>query len=532
MNRNAVDRRSFMTQAAAIGATLAWSGKVAGARAKWAERRDLYPEGVASGDPESNSVLLWTRRPFEGSGRRLLTAQVSADPEFQHLVAQVRAPVFAESDWTCRVLAAGLKPATEYWYRFIDETGAGSRTGRTLTAPAADDSRPVRFAFVSCQSVNEGAQHAFRRMIFEDRRAPSDQRLGFVLHLGDFIYEIVEYPDEVQHRYDRTVFDIGRVPDSRKVGNFHVPTNVEGYRAVYRAHIHDPDIQDARAYFPFVCIGDNHEFSWQGWQSFIKYDGKPEPAQKLRVAANQAWWEYIPARVRKASGSSLERFDPPVVSDAPITSLDADGFGDEINNRIAVDSMISYRAMRFGRHVELIMTDFHSYCMEDPASRPEADAFATKDFPLLYPEEVLKVLDGGRAHDGGQPPARISFNGATVPNFRKDDPPITFMGQRQKAWLKAQLASSDATWKIWAATNGTLDARTDPQNLPAGLTKPWPGQGYAVLANGDFSVAFRERAEIYDHVRDAGNLGLRDRVGRSPQLLGGLCGEDPSASYL
>ena len=66
------------------------------------------------------------------------------------------------------------------------------------------------------------------------------------------------------HRYDRTVYDIGRVPDGRKVDNFHVPTTLDGYRMVYRAHIRDPDIQDARAYFPFVCIGDNHEFSVAG----------------------------------------------------------------------------------------------------------------------------------------------------------------------------------------------------------------------------------------------------------------------------
>ena len=107
-------------------------------------------------------------------------------------------------------------------------------------------------------------------------------------------------------RYDRTVFDIGRIPDARRVSNFHVPTSLDGYRMVYRAHIDDPDIQDARAHFPFICIGDNHEFSWQGWQSFVKYDGKVEPAQKLRVAANQAWWEYFPHASARASGDGLE----------------------------------------------------------------------------------------------------------------------------------------------------------------------------------------------------------------------------------
>ena len=79
-----------------------------------------------------------------------------------------------------------------------------SRVGRTITAPAADDPRPVKFAFVSCQNANQGAQHAYRRMIFEDERAPEAERLGFVLHLGDFIYEIVWYPeDRPQGMYDR-----------------------------------------------------------------------------------------------------------------------------------------------------------------------------------------------------------------------------------------------------------------------------------------------------------------------------------------
>ena len=422
-------------------------------------------------------------------------------------MAVIAAPVLAEADWTCRVLAAGLKPATIYWYRFTDESGAGSRIGRTITAPSVTDARAVRFAFVSCQSVNEGAQNAYRRMLWEDARTSAKDRLGFVLHLGDFIYEVVEYPDEVAHRYDRTVFDIGRVPAARTVRNFHVPTTLEGYRTVYRAHIADPDIQDARAHFPFVCIGDNHEFSWQGWQSFVHYDGVTEPAQRLRVAANQAWWEYIPARVAKASGPGLNRFDPPALSNAPIPTLDADGLGDEPNNRAAIGSMTAYRALRYGAHVELMLTDFHSYAMQDPTARAEAAAFDLPDFPSLIPQEVVAVLDAGRAHGGGAP-AEIALGAARIANFRKDEPPFTALGRVQKAWLKDRLAASRATWKIWGATNGTLDMRTDPQNLPAGLTKPWPGAGYATFGGGDFSAAFTERAELYEHVRDAGIAGF------------------------
>jgi alkaline phosphatase D len=56
-------RRSFIEGAAAIGATLVWAGPATASRLRWIERRDLFPEGVASGDPEPESVVLWTRYP-------------------------------------------------------------------------------------------------------------------------------------------------------------------------------------------------------------------------------------------------------------------------------------------------------------------------------------------------------------------------------------------------------------------------------------------------------------------------------------
>src|SRR5262244_4628024 len=160
-----MERRRFIALAAAFGASIAWARKHASASVlSWRERRDLFPEGVASGDPEADSVILWTRRPFAPTERAMLTAEVALDSEFRKVVARAHAPVLAESDWTCRVLAAGLKPATVYWYRFVDTQGNGSRIGRTITAPKRDDPRAVRFTFVSCQSVNEGKQHAWRRM--------------------------------------------------------------------------------------------------------------------------------------------------------------------------------------------------------------------------------------------------------------------------------------------------------------------------------------------------------------------------------
>src|SRR5205085_1471849 len=258
-----LSRRDFVQLAAAMGASLAWTGKAQASRTKWAERRDLYPEGVASGDPDPNSVILWTRRPYPSGGRQMLTVEVADDPEFRRVVAHSKAPVSAVADWTARVLVGGLKPAHPYWYRFTDADGNGSRVGRTITAPLPNDPRTVNFAFVSCQDVNEGKLNAYRRMIYEDERAPAAEQLAFVLHLGDFIYEVVEYPDEVKTRYDRTIYEVARIPDGHQVGNFHIPLTLEGYRAVYKGYLADPDLQDARARWPFVAIWHNHEFSWQ-----------------------------------------------------------------------------------------------------------------------------------------------------------------------------------------------------------------------------------------------------------------------------
>ena len=497
-----LSRREFVQLAAAMGASLAWGGGPARAsRTHWRESRELYPEGVASGDPDPNSVILWTRRPFADGARHVLTVEVAEDEGFRRVIAKAPAPVSASSDWTTRVLVGRLKPAHVYWYRFTDSEGNGSRIGRTITAPASNDPRPVNFAFVSCQSVNEGKLNAYRRMIFEDERAPPAEWLGFVLHLGDFIYEVVEYPDEVKSRYDRIVYDVGRIPDGGKVSNFHYPLTLEGYRVVYKGYLADPDLQDARARWPFVSMWDNHEFSWQGWQSIQQAGGPPRPGQSIKVAANQAWFEFIPARVTAPSGS-LDEFGPPAVKDVKIEKWDENGLGIEPNNLTAINSLKGYRALRYGRHLDLIITDQHSYRSADPFSDDSLGKLGDwAAFNDMFPDELQQVLDGGRAYNGGHPPAELEFGEARIPNPQKDAPPQTILGADQKAWFKDQLRRSTATWKIWGCSLGCLDWRADPQNLPAGLTKPWPA-GFANLGGGDHGTAWIERTEIYNLIRD------------------------------
>ncbi|HUQ18642.1 MAG TPA: alkaline phosphatase D family protein, partial [Gemmatimonadaceae bacterium] len=441
--------------------------------------------------------------------RQLLTVEVAEDEAFRRVVAHAQAPVSSAADWTSRVLIAGLKPAHTYWYRFTDADGNGSRVGRTITAPTPNDSRTVNFAFVSCQDINEGKLNAYRRMIYADQRAPAAEKLDFILHLGDFIYEVVQYPDEVKTRYDRTIYEIARIPDGHKIGNFHIPLTVEGYRVIYKAYLADPDLQDARARWPFVPIWDNHEFSWQGWQSIVKGGPFEQPGQTVKVAANQAWFEYLPARVAAPSGV-LEHFGPPVVQNVSIKdSIDDNGLSTEPNNLIAINSLKAYRTLRYGKNLDVIITDQHSYRSADPFSDPSLGKLGGDEFIGMFPESGMRLLDAGRAFNGGNPPAEIGFNDAHVPNPRRNAPPQTILGAEQRAWLKNKLKSSSATWKIWANSQGTLDHRVDPQNLPAGLTKEsWPANSYASAGGGDYGTAYVERAEIYNVVRDAKVTGF------------------------
>ena len=100
------------------------------------ERRDLFPQGVASGDPTADSVILWTRRPpVKDSFTKKLIVEISTTSDFKKILAGGTANISAESDWTCRFLVTDLKPNREYWYRFVDDHGFASRIGRTINHP-------------------------------------------------------------------------------------------------------------------------------------------------------------------------------------------------------------------------------------------------------------------------------------------------------------------------------------------------------------------------------------------------------------
>ncbi len=494
-----LNRREFLHASLFLGFAIAtkkgWSNKVPlSAR----ERRDLFPQGVASGDPTANSVILWTRRPpVKDSVAKNLTVEISRTPDFKKILAGGTANISADSDWTCRFLTTDLKPNREYWYRFIDENGFSSRIGRTMTAPEESSDAPVRFTFVSCQCPNEGAMNAYRKMIFEDEARSRDQQLNFVLHLGDFIYEVTWYAeDNPNGNRGRRIRNLYKFPQGRKVSNFHLPVTLEDYRTLYRAYLEDPDLQDARARWPFVCVWDNHEFAWAGYQSqYVAGGGYNAPAQNQKIYANQAWWEFIPAMVQQPGNPKLEQFIAPPVVDTAMEEFNDDGLSEEPNNLIAINSLKIQRVLRWGKNVDLLLTDNWSFRSPDMST----DDFEAPEYPRVSPQIPLEIMNYGKHYNNDNPPDTIRFNGKDIPNPTKEVFAQTFLGTEQRRWFIEQLGASTARWKIWGHTFGTMELRSDYQNLPGELGSKWPKDaGYAVMDNR----FLRDKDIIFDFIRD------------------------------
>lgn len=104
--------------------------------------------GVASGDPFSTSVLLWTRaapssssQPPDQSVPICVSFSIFSNQELKGKpVDSCEAFTSYDVDWTVKLEATGLKPDTVYWYRFADCSNSDSisDTGRTRTLASPD----------------------------------------------------------------------------------------------------------------------------------------------------------------------------------------------------------------------------------------------------------------------------------------------------------------------------------------------------------------------------------------------------------
>ena len=286
-----------------------------------------FPQGVASGDPRATSVVLWTRsiKFADPDATVELQLQVATDDGFTSVVVDQTIDATAASDHTVRVLVTDLTADTSYFYRF--RAGADDIIGRTRTAPAATADVQVNVAWVSCQDYQSGQFGAYAQMLRDDDGRAEADRLHFVVHLGDVIYETID--ESSQRALDNDLQEImledadgsdrivSRFPSgggTNKAGAKFART-VDDYRHLYQTFLSDPNIQAARARWPFIYTWDDHEFTNDCWQSMANYiDGTTadEGSQSRKLNANQAWFECF---LRSTSVSS--RLPSKYVATAP-----------------------------------------------------------------------------------------------------------------------------------------------------------------------------------------------------------------------
>ncbi len=75
-----------------------------------------FYQGVASGDPQSNSVILWTRVTPEFKSTVAVNWKVATDQAMSEIIQEGNAKVDSSTDYTLQVKVEGLQSQTYYYY--------------------------------------------------------------------------------------------------------------------------------------------------------------------------------------------------------------------------------------------------------------------------------------------------------------------------------------------------------------------------------------------------------------------------------
>ncbi len=269
-----VDRRRLLQLATASAVSL-WLPRSAWSQPRWSG--NPFSLGVASGAPNHDSVVLWTRliSPgfFAGLGKEPVTVQweVAHDEQFARIAQKGQALALAALAHSVHVEVPGLEPDRWYFYRFMSGD-AVSATGRTRTFPApAASAQKLRLAYASCQRWEHGYFSAWRHM--------REENLDAVLFLGDYIYE---YP---------TASNAVRVPTGGWV------LTLDDYRRRYALYRGEAELQAMHAACPWLVTWDDHEVQ-NDYAGLQPGDSGPPVTNfaARRAAAYQAFYEHMPLR--------------------------------------------------------------------------------------------------------------------------------------------------------------------------------------------------------------------------------------------
>lgn len=235
-----------------------------------------FTHGVASGEPGTDRVLLWTR--YVASQPAKLRFELAEDDSFAHPVGGGEVEAGPDRDWCAKAFAEGLAPGRWYYYRFIAPNGDTSCIGRTRTLP---DGKVAdwRMAVFSCSNLGFGYFNAYGH-------AAESDAFDMAVHLGDYYYEYGRghYPDPGQEVAERTLWPAKEI------------VTLADYRLRHATYRADPDLRRLTQCYPMIFIWDDHETANDSWKGGAEnhQPATEGPWSVREAAALRAYREWLP----------------------------------------------------------------------------------------------------------------------------------------------------------------------------------------------------------------------------------------------
>lgn len=369
-----------------------------------------FRHGVASGDPDRTSLILWTRVESSAPQQRV-DWQVAQDRGFTSVVKSGSVTTSAERDYTVKVLVEGLEPGARYHYRFLAD-GEASPLGRTRTLPQGALDR-LGVALVSCSNYPFGYFNAYDAIA-------RDPMVDIVLHTGDYIYE-----------YGGA--DGWGAETGRKLGRVHEPAHeivsLADYRTRHAQYRRDAGLQAMTAAHPFIACWDDHESAnnpWVGGAENHQQDNEGDWLSR-RAASIQAYYEWMPIR-EPGPGRNRAEF------------WRSYSFGD-------LATIVTMETRHTARAKQIDYRDYAaSIASKEDAEKLRRDVIGAPDRPLLS-HDMEDFLSGAlsRSVAAGQPWRLI---GNAIPMARMDVPDLVGAGLLpDPATPGLPLATMGLAWK-------------------------------------------------------------------------------------
>ncbi len=289
-------RRSFIVKTASAGAVVALGGTLV-ACGDAAVPKSEFNYGLASGDPLSDRVILWTHAKIPLSNESVgLTWQVASDVGFASIVKSGQLKATEASSFTAKVDVTGLSAGTTYFYRFVDDAGVASITGTTRTLPTTS-ATSVKLAVFSCSLYSAGFFNAY------DAAAKSDAQ--YAIHLGDYLYEYGS--DAAKFGNTDAVTSTTAVSLGRVISPANDMVSLSDYRTRFALYRSDVNLQALHAKMPWITVWDDHEFANDAYMTGAENHNPTTQGDwtTRKTIAAKVYHEWMPIRTH-ASGDQFK----------------------------------------------------------------------------------------------------------------------------------------------------------------------------------------------------------------------------------